>query len=62
MKRRHTEILGAILSRALTMQQALAHAEDLRLDTKSRLICKGSALVKFEYLNWNKYLKCNKEM
>jgi hypothetical protein len=51
IKRRYTEIPGAILLRALTMQQALAYAEDLRLDTKSRLICKGSAFVKFEYLN-----------
>jgi hypothetical protein len=59
-KRRHTEIPGAILSRALTMQQALAYAEDLRLDTESRLICKGSALVRFEYLNWNEYLKLNR--
>jgi hypothetical protein len=42
------------------MQQAQAHVEDLRLDTESRLICKGSALVRFEYLNWNEYLKLNK--
>jgi hypothetical protein len=39
------------------MQQAQAHAEDLRLDTESRLICKGSALIRFEYLKWNEYLK-----
>lgn len=58
MKRRHTEIPGAIFLRALTMQQ-LAHAEDLRLGTESRLICKGSALVRFEYLNWNEYLEQN---
>jgi hypothetical protein len=42
------------------MQQAQAHAEDLRLDTESRLICKGSALVRFEYLKWNEYLKLNR--
>lgn len=35
------------------MQQAQAHAEDLRFDTERRLICKGSALVRFEYLKWN---------
>jgi len=57
MKCRHTKILRAILSRALTIQQALAHAKDLRLNTKSRLICKGSTLIRFEYLNWNKYLE-----
>jgi hypothetical protein len=35
IKRKHTKILGAILSRVLTMQQVLAHAKDLRLNTKS---------------------------
>jgi hypothetical protein len=59
MRSRHTGILGARLSSELTMQQAQAHAEDLRLDTESRLICKGSALVRFEYLKWNEYLKLN---
>jgi hypothetical protein len=59
MKHKHTEITGAIPLRALTMQQALAHTEDLRLDTESRLICKGSALVRFENLNWNEYLRGN---
>lgn len=39
------------------MKQAQAHVEDLRLDTERRLICKGSALVRFEFLRWNEYLK-----
>src|SRR5580693_2901411 len=39
------------------MQQAQAHVEDLRLDTERRLVCKCSALVRFEYLKWNEYLK-----
>jgi hypothetical protein len=60
IRSRYTEILGARLLHKLTMQQAQAHAEDLRLNTKSRLICKGSALVRFKYLKWNKYLKLNK--
>ena len=42
------------------MQQAQAHVEDLRLDTERRLTCKGSALVRFEYLNWNVYIRRNK--
>jgi hypothetical protein len=54
---RYTKILRARLLRTLTMQQAQAHAEDLRLNTKSQFICKGSAFVKFKYLKWNKYLK-----
>src|SRR5438045_647989 len=41
------------------MQQAQVHVEDLRLDTERRLICKGSALVRFELLKWNEYLKRN---
>jgi hypothetical protein len=61
MTSRHTEILRARLWHALTMQQSQAHAEDLRLDIESRLICKGSALVRFEYLKWNEYLKRNEE-
>jgi hypothetical protein len=59
IRSRHTEILRARLLRELTMQQAQAHAEDLRLNTKSRLIYKGSALIKFKYLKWNEYLKLN---
>jgi hypothetical protein len=51
IKRKYTKILRAILLCVLTMQQALAYAEDLRLNTKSQLICKGSALVRFKYLN-----------
>ena len=43
----------------MLIMQAQAHAEDLRLDTERRLICKGSALVRFEFLNWNEYLKRN---
>ncbi|KAG9229518.1 hypothetical protein BJ875DRAFT_355158, partial [Amylocarpus encephaloides] len=31
-----------------------------RLDTERRLTCKGSALVRFEYLNWNVYIRRNK--
>jgi hypothetical protein len=54
---KYTKILGARLLCTLTIQQAQAHAKDLRLNTKSWLICKGSALVRFEYLKWNKYLK-----
>jgi hypothetical protein len=61
MTSRHTEILRARLWHTLTMQQSQAHTEDLRLDTESRLICKGSALVRFEYLKWNEYLKRNEE-
>ena len=41
------------------MQQAQANVEDSRLDTERRLIFKGSALVRFEYLNWNEYIKRN---
>jgi hypothetical protein len=41
------------------MQQAQASVEDSRLDTEWRLICKGSALVRFEYLKWNEYIKRN---
>jgi hypothetical protein len=59
IRSRHTEIPGARLLRELTIQQAQAHTEDLRLNTKSRLICKGSAFVRFEYLKWNEYLKLN---
>ena len=39
------------------MRQEQANAEDSRLDTERWLICKGSALVRFENLKWNKYLK-----
>jgi len=56
---RHTDIPGTRHLRALIMKQAQAHAEDLRLSNESRLISKGSALVRFEYLNWNDYLKLN---
>jgi spore coat polysaccharide biosynthesis protein SpsF (cytidylyltransferase family) len=59
IRSRHTEILRARLLRKLTIQQAQAYAKDLRLNTKSRLIYKGSALVRFKYLKWNKYLKLN---
>jgi hypothetical protein len=59
IRSRHIEILGARLLRKLTMQQAQAHAEDLRLNIESRLIYKGSTLVRFKYLKWNKYLKLN---
>ncbi|KAH7364008.1 hypothetical protein BKA65DRAFT_532668 [Rhexocercosporidium sp. MPI-PUGE-AT-0058] len=41
------------------MQQAQAAAEDSRRDTERRLICKGSALVRFEFLRWNEYVKRN---
>jgi hypothetical protein len=44
---------------ALTIRQEQAHVEDLRLNTKRRLIYKGAALVRFEYLKWNKYIKQN---
>jgi hypothetical protein len=56
---RHTNIPETRNLRALIIKQAQAHAEDLRLSNKSRLISKGSALVKFKYLNWNDYLKLN---
>jgi hypothetical protein len=32
--------------------QAQTRAEDLRLDSERRLTCRGSALVRFEYLRW----------
>lgn len=51
---------GDLFSSALTMQQEQAHVEDLRLDTERGLTCKGSALVRFEYLNWNEYIRRNK--
>ncbi|PVH70499.1 hypothetical protein DL98DRAFT_436956, partial [Cadophora sp. DSE1049] len=41
------------------MQQAQATAEDSRRDTERRLVCKGSALVRFEFLKWNEYVKRN---
>jgi hypothetical protein len=41
------------------MQQAQANVEDSRLDTERRLYCKGSALIRFEYLKWNEYTKRN---
>jgi transcriptional regulator of met regulon len=50
IRSKHTKIPGVRLLRVLTMQQAQAHADNLRFDTKSQLICKGSALVRFEYL------------
>jgi hypothetical protein len=50
IRSKYTKILKARLLRKLIMQQAQAHTEDLRLNTKSQLICKGSALVKFKYL------------
>ena len=50
IRSRYTEILGARLLHKLTIQQAQAYAKDLRLNTKSQLICKGFALVKFKYL------------
>jgi hypothetical protein len=34
----------------LTIQQVQVYIEDLRLDTERQLICKGSALVRFELL------------
>ncbi|KAH8596872.1 hypothetical protein B0O99DRAFT_685351 [Bisporella sp. PMI_857] len=52
-------ILGAGLERN-TMQQAQATVEDSRLDTERRLICNGSALVRFEYPKCNEYIKRNK--
>ncbi|KAH8587301.1 hypothetical protein B0O99DRAFT_526972 [Bisporella sp. PMI_857] len=33
--------------------------QDLRLESERRLICKGSALVRFEYLRWTEYTKRN---
>jgi hypothetical protein len=41
--------------------QAQARAEDLRFATERRLICKGSARVRFECLKWNEYIKRNPE-
>jgi hypothetical protein len=41
------------------MQQERVNVEDLGFDTERRLICKGSALVRFEYLKWNKYISRN---
>ena len=58
MRSNHAQIPGARLER-IDMQQARANAEDSRLDTERRLICKGSALVRFEYLKWNEYIKRN---
>jgi hypothetical protein len=51
IKRKYTKILKAILLHMLTIQQALAYTEDLRLNTKSQLIYKSFALVRFKYLN-----------
>lgn len=48
---KHIDILRTRHLRTLIIKQAQAHTEDLRLSNKSRLISKGSALVKFEYLN-----------
>lgn len=41
------------------MQQAQANVEDSRLDVERRLSSKGSALIRFEYLRWNEYIKRN---
>ncbi|KAL5354914.1 hypothetical protein ACLOAV_001005 [Pseudogymnoascus australis] len=35
--------------------KAQVRAEDLRFETERRLFCKGSALVKFENLNWEEH-------
>ncbi|KAL5344433.1 hypothetical protein ACLOAV_010693 [Pseudogymnoascus australis] len=35
--------------------KAQVRAEDLRFETERRLFCKGSALVKFESLNWEEH-------
>lgn len=51
-KHMRIEILG--MRSALTMQQAVARAEDLKLDTQRRFLFKGSALVRFEYLGFRK--------
>ena len=58
MRSNHAQIPGARLER-IDMQQAQANVEDSRLDTERRLICKGAALVRFEYLNWNEYIQRN---
>jgi hypothetical protein len=50
IRSKYTKIPRVRLLSTLTMQQAQAHAKDLRFNTKSQLIYKGSALVKFEYL------------
>lgn len=51
MTSRYTEIPRVKLLHTLTIQQVQAHTEDLRLNTKSQLIYKGSTLIKFKYLN-----------
>jgi hypothetical protein len=43
----------------VSMQQAQAHVEDSRLDSERRIRCKGSALIRFEYLKWNEYIRLN---
>jgi hypothetical protein len=48
---KRTDILGTRHLYTLIIKQAQAHAKDLRLSNKSRLISKGFALVKFKYLN-----------
>ena len=58
MRSNHAQIPGARVEH-IDMQQAQANVEDSRLDTERRLICKGSALVRFEYLKWNEYIKRN---
>jgi hypothetical protein len=48
---RRTDILEIRHLYILIIKQAQAHAKDLRLSNKSRLISKGFALVRFKYLN-----------
>jgi hypothetical protein len=60
IRSKYTKIPKAKLLCKLTIQQAQVYVKDLRLNTKSQLIYKGFALVKFKYLKWNKYLKLNK--
>jgi len=43
------------------MLQEQTNREDQKLDTERRVNCKGSALVKLEYLKWNEYINRNPE-
>lgn len=41
------------------MRQVQVNAEDLQVDSERKLVCKGSALVRFEYLHWDDYVRRN---